>query len=441
MWRSRLRIAWLAAVTLAVSCATTSTANKAPVLDHYAVDSLDNSTHISIDPEGGFTMIIATYNRDALLPALIDHLTINPPPSLRQLLFVWQNIDRPVPDLLGPASLEQLSTRGVVVAVRKSKKNSMNERFRPELDWGEPIPTRAVMILDDDVVLRKDTLEWGYQQFKMYNEDLGKHRIVGFAGRDYEEQGDGTVDYVVQPRFTYSMVLSNAAWLRREWLHEYWAETDLMRRMRSYVDEVFNCDDLLINFLVTNRTHLPPLLLQPRMPLRTVPTDGLWNRNLPLHDETDEEKEAAEDPEVDNETENDKPDHFLQRPKCLDRFFAEFKQFAPSMGDAWPAHSRFPLIRTSTTISQDVIDHARWMYEGEPWEPAEMQPPETDDERSEREKKEFADMVANLSDEEKEEFMESVYADEEGEWFQGLFDSRDTDDEIEAHEGRPRDEL
>ncbi|KAM0787639.1 hypothetical protein ACM66B_003703 [Microbotryomycetes sp. NB124-2] len=432
-------MAWLAILTLLLSCSTLVRANKAPVLDSTAHDSHDNSTHISVDPEDGFTMIIATYNRDALLPALIDHLTINPPPSLRQILFVWQNVDRPLPPLLSPASLDQLSTRGVVVSVRQSKRNSMNERFRPELDWNEPIPTRTVMIVDDDVVLRKDTLEWGYQQFKLYNEDLKRHRIVGFAGRDYEELTDGKLDYVVQPRFTYSMVLSNAAWLKRDWLHEYWAESDLMQRMRDYVDEVFNCDDLLINFLVTNLTHHAPLLLQPRMPLRTVPTDGLWNRNQPL-DEMQEDGPADE--ETEEETDSDKPDHFLQRPKCLERFFDEFAQFAPSEGHQWPAHSRFPLIRTSTTISQDVIDHARWLYEGEQWEPAEMQPPETDDERSEREKKEFADMVANLSDEEKEDFMESVYADEDGEWYQGLFETKAADDdEIEAHEGRPRDEL
>ncbi|KAK4056816.1 hypothetical protein OIO90_002066 [Microbotryomycetes sp. JL221] len=440
---------WLLCSVLIVLRGVTVHANRAPILDSYDhLSDKNNASHISIDPEDGFTMIIATYNRDQLLPDLINHLTINPPQSLRQILFVWQNVDRPLPPLLQADSLETLSTRGVVVSVRQSKRNSMNERFRPELEWGEEIPTRTVMIVDDDVVLRKDSLEWGFQHFKLYNEQLGQQRIVGFAGRDYETLPDGTLDYVVQPRFTYSMVLSNAAWLSRDWLYAYWADTPLMTRMRDYVDEVFNCDDLLVNFLVTNMTHQPPLLLQPRMPLRTIPTDGLWNRNQPLseNDKTPDAEEAHHDEEEESDA-TDKPDHFLQRPKCLERFFNEFSQFAPNETKLWPEHSRFPLMKTSTTISQDVIDHARWLYPGEPWEPDEMTPPETDEEKAEREKREFADMVANLSDEEKQDFMESVYDDEDGEWYQSLFDSQGhdeeySDDEIDAHERRPRrDEL
>lgn len=185
-------------------------------------------------------MVIATYQRDELLPALLTHLTSSPPPSLRHIVVVWQNIGVPLPALLLPPSLDQLSTSGVAVSVRKSLVNSMNERFRPMLDWGLPLDTEAVMIMDDDIILLRDSLEWGFQTFRESNpagSDPNAGRIVGFAGRDWERTAKGEWGYVVQPHKTYSMVLSNAAWFRREWLERYWADDDETVALRAYVDE------------------------------------------------------------------------------------------------------------------------------------------------------------------------------------------------------------
>lgn len=186
-------------------------------------------------------MIIATHKRDALLPPLIEHLTTTPPPSLRQIVFIWQNVGTPLPDFLNATALEHYSESGVEVKVRVSRKNSMNERFRPLADWHEHIRTRAVMIMDDDVALRRETLEWGYQQWKEFN-DAGhggptKGKIVGFAGRDAEPVGAGKWGYTVQPRSTYSMVLSNAAWFKRDWLEKYWEDSQEMKGLRDYVDK------------------------------------------------------------------------------------------------------------------------------------------------------------------------------------------------------------
>lgn len=96
------------------------------------------------------------------------------------------------------------------------------------------------MIMDDDVVLRRNTLEWGYQQFLAVNpagSDAKGGRIVGFAGRDYVRKENGEWGYVVQPKDSYSIVLSNAAWMRREWLEHYWEKTQEMKELRQYVDE------------------------------------------------------------------------------------------------------------------------------------------------------------------------------------------------------------
>jgi hypothetical protein len=186
-------------------------------------------------------MIIATFNRDALLPTLISHLATIPPPSLRHIVLVWQNVERPLPDFLSPSSLIQ-DYPAIPITVRISSQNSMNERFRPMLDWGEEIKTEAVMIMDDDVVLRLASIEWGYHVFRYHNriDELGGG-IVGFTGRDYAEASPMNQlykwDYVFQPTNSYSMVLSNAAWFRRSWLHLYWSQTREIEELRTFVDD------------------------------------------------------------------------------------------------------------------------------------------------------------------------------------------------------------
>lgn len=184
-------------------------------------------------------MMIATFKRDDLLPDLLHHLTTTPPPSLRQILVVWQNIDVPLPPCLSPSALDDYSLSGVPVSVRLSRVNSMNERFRPLLDWAEPVKTHAVMIMDDDIILRRQSLEWGYQEFLAANPigspvDSGK--IVGFSGRDFEWGDDGW-KYTVQPQRSYSIVLSNAAWFKTEWLERYWGDDTEMLGLRKYVDK------------------------------------------------------------------------------------------------------------------------------------------------------------------------------------------------------------
>lgn len=413
------------------------------------------------------SMIIATYKREQLLPPLIKHLTTTPPPSLRQIVFLWQEVGAPLPDFLNSTALEQYSTSGVAVTVRMSQKNSMNERFRPLADWDQRIQTRAVMIMDDDVVVRRDAIEWGYQEWKRAN-DNGRGgaetgRIVGFTGRDVREKR-GKWEYVVQPQETYSMVLSNAAWFKIEWLDKYWEETDEMVSLRAYVDEgqsrrslarrllpslmlcrsstVFNCDDLLINYLVSNLTHSPPLLLQPKMSLRTVPSKGLWDRNLDSKPSTDPTpSSSAPVPPVSGVIADPmQADHFATRQVCLERYFEHFAAFARLSDASIERKMIYPLIRTSTSASQDVVDHGRWLKPGEAWEEGSwapmVTPEEEEEERQERE--EFERMIDGMDDDEVIELMKQLEAleDEEDDQHQGgaFGEEEEFDDEGEGDE-------
>ncbi|GAA5825724.1 hypothetical protein JCM11251_000351 [Rhodosporidiobolus azoricus] len=429
----RFRALLFALVALVVSTSA-STSSRVQV-KHGELDAEGRPTvTLGIDPTEGFTMFIATYQRDANLPPLLKHLTTNPPPSLRHIVLIWQNIGTPLPSFLNSTSLEKLSTSGVAVTVRQSKRNSMNERFRPLLDWEEEVYTDAVMIMDDDVVLRKDALEWGFQEFVEAIRE-GKGRLVGFTARDFDEgKKEGEWSYTLRPKKTYSMVLSNAAWLRKEWLQKYWEETEEMGSLRDYVDEVFNCDDILINYLVSNLTGNPPLLLQPKTPLRTIGGDGLWSRGSVAINE-DEDDDATSPTSLPDDG-VPSAGHFEQRKHCLAHYFSHFSRFAPptsspSSAPAQAARRHFPLIKTRTSHSQDVEDHSRWLFRNEKWEepdyskmvfsPApggaggaaaeEVLEEDEDDELNEEEeaeRAEFEKMLEGMTDEEIDELMLSL---------------------------------
>ncbi|GAA5861115.1 hypothetical protein JCM8547_008040 [Rhodosporidiobolus lusitaniae] len=440
----KLRTLLLALVTLAVSSSSTLSALASRVqVKSGEVDAEGRPTYtLGIDPAEGFTMMIATYKRDENLPPLLAHLTTSPPPSLRHIVLIWQNVDVPLPDFLNSIALDAYSTSGVAVTVRQSKKNSMNERFRPLVNWDEEVYTDVVMIMDDDVILTKDALEWGYQEFVEANK-YGPGRLVGFTGRDFEAgKKEGQWEYTVKPRKAYSMILSNAAWLKKEWLQRYWDHSEEMTNLRDYVDEVFNCDDILINYLVSNLTGTPPLLLQPKTPLRTIGGDGLWSRgSIPVGDDEDTSKLPPLPPPTEGDDAVPSVSHFQRRKECLARLFSDFSKYAPpasSFKSATAARVRrhYPLIKTSTSISQDVEDHSRWLFRNERWEepdfskmvtsPSSAQEADEDEEalteEEQQEREEFEKMLEGMTEEEIDALMKSL---------QEMIDEEDEEDEYE----------
>lgn len=157
--------------------------------------------------------------------------------SVREILVVWNKGKPP-----NPSELES----AVPVRIRVEEKNSLNNRFRVD----PFIKTKAVLELDDDIMMNCDDLERG---FKVWREN--PTRLVGFYPRlvtappplkyrpeKHARKHDG-----------YNMVLTGAAFVDREFAFErYWSEeAELGRKM---VDEVFNCEDVLMNFLYSNST-------------------------------------------------------------------------------------------------------------------------------------------------------------------------------------------
>ncbi|KAF5765586.1 putative hexosyltransferase [Helianthus annuus] len=183
-----------------------------------------------------FTMLAMTY--DARLWNLkwyIKHYSRCP--SVREIVVVWNK--GTLPDLTEFDS-------AVPLRVRVEEKNSLNNRFKID----PMIKTRAVLELDDDIIMSCEHIERG---FKVWREN--PDRLVGFYPRLVS--GPGPLEYRGEKharKFNgYNMILTGAAFMdNRVAFGRYWSEE--AKAGREVVDAVFNCEDVLMNFLYANAT-------------------------------------------------------------------------------------------------------------------------------------------------------------------------------------------
>ena len=99
-----------------------------------------------------------------------------------------------------------------------------------------------------------------------------------------------------------------------------------------------------------------------------MPSVGLWNR-AEATPATSTRLFASPSPPIRDDNpaipKKKKPlDHFETRAVCLDRYFTTFARWS---GDS-DSSSSYPLVKSYTSASQDVVDRARWLSPLEEWE-------------------------------------------------------------------------
>ncbi len=130
------------------------------------------------------TVVVATMQPDRLggLRRMLDVATGHP--VVQQVIVIWNGPD--MPDEV--SRLERPPDRSARVTVVHQKVNSLNNRYDPDL----PIRTGAVMIVDDDLVISKETIDcafgaWKRDQSQLYS--FGEGRSVTGEGYGYEPGG------------------------------------------------------------------------------------------------------------------------------------------------------------------------------------------------------------------------------------------------------------
>ncbi|KAJ6428863.1 hypothetical protein OIU84_020503 [Salix udensis] len=154
--------------------------------------------------------------------------------SVKEIIVVW-NKGRP------PRSSDLDSA--VPVWIRVEDQNSLNNRFKKD----PMLKTRAILELDDDIMMRCDDIERGFNVWRQHPD-----RIVGF----YPRLISGSplkyrAEKYARRHKGYNMILTGAAFMDHTVAFErYWSNE--AKAGRELVDRYFNCEDVLLNYLYAN---------------------------------------------------------------------------------------------------------------------------------------------------------------------------------------------
>ncbi|KAJ8333586.1 hypothetical protein SKAU_G00415940 [Synaphobranchus kaupii] len=125
----------------------------------------------------------------------------------------------------------------------------MSSRFQAY----ETIVTDAVLSLDEDTVLSTTEVDFAFTVWQSFPE-----RIVGYPARShFWDANKERWGYTSKWTNDYSMVLTGAAIYHR--YYHYLYTNVLPASLKSMVDQLANCEDILMNFLVSAVTKLPPI--------------------------------------------------------------------------------------------------------------------------------------------------------------------------------------
>lgn len=228
-----------------------------------------------------------------------------------KIIVIWTSESRPPPTTQWPFIGGR--TR-VPVHVLHVAKAPVSERFRPN----DLIKTDAILSLDDDAAITTEEMDFAFSVWQHFPD-----RIVGFPARSfYWDDRKHAWAYTSKWSNEYAMVLTGAAFYHRYYNHMYteW----LPPIVHKTVDQASNCEDILMNFLVSHITRRPPIKVTQRKQYKEPSVKSPWSD----------------------------PSHFAQRQSCINTFTAVF--------------GYMPLQKSSTrfdpVLYKDAVANARKKY-------------------------------------------------------------------------------
>jgi len=194
----------------------------------------------------GFTAVILAYDRIESLFQLVS--SVDKVPSLKMIIVVWNNQEKTYP----PKKEWPLIEHHLKVITTSA--NKLSNRFFPYSE----IETEAVLAIDDDIImLTSDEIEFGYQVWREFPD-----RIVGFPSRLHVWTENGKLKYESEWKNDVSIVLTGAAFYHNYFNHLYTYK--MPGDIREWVNQHMNCEDIAMNFIVSNHTGKGPIKVTPR---------------------------------------------------------------------------------------------------------------------------------------------------------------------------------
>jgi hypothetical protein len=182
-----------------------------------------------------FTVVITSFAlRINTLQSVVTHYSRCP--SVAQILIVWNG---------GQVPIEGTITAAVPVKFRIERNPSLNNRFKP--DGVANIPTRAILSLDDDIMLQCVDVENAFAEWRRHPEGLAgfyPRLLTSHPGGYFDEQ-----ETLVAGKF--NALFTGAVFIDAEkWFGEYWSISNA--KGREIVDDKFSCEDILMNFIISS---------------------------------------------------------------------------------------------------------------------------------------------------------------------------------------------
>ncbi|XP_034017471.1 exostosin-1 [Thalassophryne amazonica] len=175
----------------------------------------------------------------------------------------------------------------VPLYVIEGQTKTMSSRFYPL----RTILTDAVLSLDEDSVLSTNEVDFAFIVWQSFPE-----RIVGYPARShYWDSSRSRWGYTSKWTNDYSMVLTGAAFYHRyyHYLFTHYVPANLL----AMVDRMSNCEDILMNFLVSAITKKPPIKVTQKKQYK----EAMMAQGSKASRWAD-------------------PDHFAQRQTCMNTF-------------------------------------------------------------------------------------------------------------------------
>ncbi|TKS75444.1 Exostosin-1a [Collichthys lucidus] len=158
------------------------------------------------------------------------------------IVVLW-NCDKPLPPR------NKWPSTSVPLTVIEGQTKTMSSRFFPH----NVILTDGVLSLDEDSVLSTNEVDFAFIVWQSFPE-----RIVGYPARShYWDSSRSRWGYTSKWTNDYTMVLTGAAFYHRyyHYLFTHYVPANLL----TTVDRMANCEDILMNFLVSAVTKQPPI--------------------------------------------------------------------------------------------------------------------------------------------------------------------------------------
>uniref|UniRef100_A0A8D2JE15 Exostosin-like 1 n=1 Tax=Varanus komodoensis TaxID=61221 RepID=A0A8D2JE15_VARKO len=195
------------------------------------------------NPSGKFTALIRAVSPIVSLSQPILKLiqAVSKSQYCAQVVILW-SCEKPLPQ----SSTWPESTVPLIVIQGSSR---VSDRFLPY----SAIGTDAVLSLDEHTSLSTSEVDFAFVVWRSF-----PNRIVGFPVRShFWDTSKSQWSYTSKWTNEFSMVLTAAAFYHR-YYHTLFTNY-LPAKLRRLIDQFANCEDILMNFLVSAVTKLPPI--------------------------------------------------------------------------------------------------------------------------------------------------------------------------------------